>query len=336
MMGTTSAEVRDRSSWVALGLALAPIPALAAGIVVMAAVPPIPLPRSVLAANILAALAGIALFLLNARAEGALVRRCLPSFAIFGAGLMAATLVAPDLDGVHRWLFVGPLRMHASALAIPVILAAIGRIARCPESRLQIGFAIGLAAFAQAVHVLQPDAGQASAFALGCLALGGRHTKAVVTKPIAYLSILGAALAWTRRDPLGPVPHVEGIVQLATELDPSVAQAAVVAVLLPAAALGVIVWRRRGTAIVSRAVGGYLVGAAFVPLFGAFPFPILGAGVSPIVGTYLGLILAWQCDVRPRRRSCLKRRKRHEVDAGDSVPVIVELEDDETAGAAHS
>ena len=72
----------------------------------------------------------------------------------------------PGQSGVHRWLSLGPLNWNVALL------------------------------------YLQPDASQATAFALAiCL-----H------QPLA---IPFAVLAWTRPDPLLPVPEVEGIIALA-------------------------------------------------------------------------------------------------------------------------
>lgn len=98
-------------------------------------------------------------------------------------------------------------------------------------------------------------------------------------------SSTGAALAgwtWTQRDPLSPVPYVEGIIGLARQSGPAwlVASIAALAVL----PLPFFVGPSGSHSAVARALGVYLCICILAPLFGHFPVPLLGFGLSPIVG----------------------------------------------------
>jgi hypothetical protein len=194
--------------------------------------------------------------------------------AFLGVALTAATLLAPGLEGVHRWL--GPLQM--SPLAAPWVLSALtqGRPSAVP-----------LALVLQAVHVAQPDAGQATAFGIAAMVAAARRRVAL---PLAAM----AALAWMRPDPLAPVPHVELILGLAWAVVGVGAPLALA--LLVAAPLGRL--DRTGVAMAL-----YLGAAVAVTGIGAFPVPVLGFGAAHVVGawTALGLIARPSTSFTPGR-----------------------------------
>lgn len=261
---------------------LASVPALALGVLVMRASD---VPAAVWGQNVAAWVAG-ALLCLGVRRT----RASLPSSAwadlaaLLTFGALVATLLAPGVDEVHRWVRLGPVRLHTAALLLPLLIVALERLARVRgwwiASLVAVGMALAL--------FLQPDAAQATAFAgaSGVLLLPGVGRSA--PRWIALLSLpVIAGLSWLRRDPLSPVPHVEGIVGLAAHLGMGWAVAAVASLLLlPVpfflAARGV--GRRTG-----RALGVY-VGITLIAAFvGSFPVPVMGYGISPIVGYLVGM-----------------------------------------------
>ena len=73
-----------------------------------------------------------------------------------GVGLLGATLPAPGLEGIHRWLALGPVRIHAGALLLPPLLVVLLEI---PWVAAGVGGPLVLV-----VLLLQPDAAQAAAF----------------------------------------------------------------------------------------------------------------------------------------------------------------------------
>lgn len=178
---------------------------------------------------------------------------------------------------------LGPVRLHAAAVLLPLLLAALPALAR-----VRGWWASALAAAGVALALfLQPDAAQATAFAAGAVVLllpgaGGRLPRLAGLLPLPLL----AGLAWRRADPLAPVPHVEEIVGLAAGLGAGwgVAAAAALALLpVPFLLAGRGAGSRAGLAL-----GAYVAVTCLAPFAGSFPVPVMGYGVSPILGYLLG------------------------------------------------
>lgn len=201
--------------------------------------------------------------------------------------LVAATRVAPGIDGVHRWLPLGPLQLNASAAFAPFVIRLAS--ARRPGRRMW-----GLcAAYAlQIVHVAQPDAAQSTAVTVGMVPLLAYaddlklETKAVRLLPLFALT----AFTWGLDDELEPVAHVEEILLLAASSGPvwiALAFLAFVALLTPFALTSIEPTPR--SAALGKAYLFYWVGAFAATFFGAFPVPVLGAGAGPVIGMYVAL-----------------------------------------------
>lgn len=204
--------------------------------------------------------------------------------AVLTLAALAATLLAPGVDGVHRWVPLGPVRLHAAAVLLPLLLVAMHGLAQARGWWISTAVAAGV----MLLLLLQPDAAQAIAFAAGCLVLllppAGRDPLRLAA--MLVLPVL-AGLAWLRRDPLAPVPYVEGIVELAAGLGAGWVVAAVVSLLvlpLPFFHAG------RGTRNrVGLALGAYVAITVLAAFHGNFPVPVMGYGVSPILGYLAGL-----------------------------------------------
>ncbi|HEU0077381.1 MAG TPA: hypothetical protein VFQ76_07010, partial [Longimicrobiaceae bacterium] len=194
------------------------------------------------------------------------------------------TLLDPGMQGVHRWVRLGPVRLHAAAVLLPLLLAALATLER---ARGWWASALVAAVVALAL-LLQPDAAQATAFAAGSMVLllpgaGGRLPRLAGLLPLPLLAVLASR----RDDPLAPVPHVEEILGLAAGLGAGwgVAAAASLA-LLPAPFL--LAGRGAGSRV-GLALAAYVAVTCLAPLAGSFPVPVMGYGVSPIVGYLLGV-----------------------------------------------
>jgi hypothetical protein len=261
---------------------LASVPALALGVLVMQAADV----RATVWGQNIAAWAVGALLCLAARRP----RASTPSStwadltALLTLGALVATLLAPGMEGVHRWVSVGPVRLHVAALLLPLLLVALEHVARVRGWWIASLVAVGvvLALF------LQPDAAQATAFAVasGVLLLPGARRSARRLTALPALPVL-AGLSWLRRDPLAPVPHVEQIVGLAGNLGVGWAVAAIVSLLLlpvPFLLAGRGAAGRTGVAL-----GAYVTITLLAPLVGDFPVPVMGYGISPIVGYLAGV-----------------------------------------------
>jgi len=214
----------------------------------------------------------------------------------FGLVLMLAVVIAlalslgcPGLDGVHRWLSFGTVRLHAASILLPAFLIGLGDIQRERGSwtvRVLILITAGLLA-------IQPDASQASAFAIAVGAHWFFRKPASGAMSLAEpATMLGLVIfSWTRPDPLGSVPHVEGIFRLAASIGSAWAFVAVgFLILLPspffAASLG---WRGSSNGRTALALGMYFAATLLAPTVGHFPVPVMGYGASPILGFFVGL-----------------------------------------------
>jgi hypothetical protein len=264
-----------------------PVPALALGLFVMHAHG---VPRVALLLQACSAGLALALAVAVIAARHALRSRPLVP-GVLALALVAATFTFTPLEGVHRWVGLGPVRLHVSAFASPLVLCAAGV---CLFTGRRLSAAVLVLAL-QAVHVLQPDAGQAAAFGLGAAALfigapgplGGRVAVCLT------VALLGGAAAVLRPDPLAAVPHVERILTLAAAHGTGLRLAAILALTLPA--LSLLALARTAEPPFARGLGValalYLAGLALVPAFGNFPVPVLGFSPSMLLGVWgtLGL-----------------------------------------------
>ncbi|MBX9731195.1 MAG: hypothetical protein K2X59_07690 [Sphingomonas sp.] len=191
--------------------------------------------------------------------------------------LITACFADPGLQGVHRWIVIGAIRINAAAIVLPLMIVVLGQRAWA---------AIALIA-ALLLLVAQPDASQASGFAVAAiiLLLAGKRTRGALAS-MGIMAVLGL-IAWSRPDPLVSVAEVEGIIGLAWQRAPVVAAVAVVALALATAAP--ILAGSRSTRATALALAAYMAGTAIAPAIGAFPVPLVGISMSPIIGFWLGI-----------------------------------------------
>lgn len=210
----------------------------------------------------------------------------------FAAALVVlglATLLDAGLNGVFRWVRLGPLRLHLASILTPALLWAwLVLWERQKTNAVFVLFVLWLGLLG-----LQPDAGQATALAAAMFALALLPDKRSVARAaLVGLSVIGVALAWTRPDPLVGVDMVEYIVPRAWAFHPA----------LGAVAIGALAWLPLTTTMTAyasrknqftRAYGlvlaAYFTASMLVSATGKFPTPVLGFGASPILGALLGL-----------------------------------------------
>jgi hypothetical protein len=106
---------------------------------------------------------------------------------------------------------------------------------------------------------------------------------------MAVLLVSLAAIAWTRPDPLSPVPHVEGIMSLAAQTGIQWHVTAILALGLLPLPFAVAAFRGAVPRGATVAVAVYFGILCIVPSFGAYPVPLMGFGLSPVIGYYLAL-----------------------------------------------
>lgn len=238
----------------------------------------------------------IAAWLVGAIAALAIIRtkpgpRSWLAIACIGMLALAATLAGPGQMGVHRWIPIGPLFINMAALVLPAVivaLAQLGAARRAPPI---------IATVLVAILALQPDASQAIALTLSCLAwlLPARTPSGWA----AIASIGGlAGLALVQPDPLLPVPEVEQIIALAGNIHVALMAVALVVLI----GLPLIVWRFRPGDPAARALAIYIAAVNVAPMLGWFPVPLVGAGMSFPLGLWLCVaLLASAVPTHPRQ-----------------------------------
>lgn len=263
--------------------ASAPLPALVVGIV---ATRQLGVSTTAWAVNIAAT--GLGLL------SWSLVRRLPPPVrpgtrALLTVASIAAILLPFAFEGmlgVYRWVAVGGLRLHASAIVAPLIVLCVA--AAAPHG---IGRALAIGAAGAGILALQPDAAQATSLAAACaVVLACTRTKQAhkLLLSVAVL-VATAAASFIRRDPLPPVAQVEEIFGVVSSRGPGPAAMATVALLLlPVPFFAA--WHRHRR-VVSLALGVYVALTLLAPAWGTFPVPVMGQGASPILGYFIALAI---------------------------------------------
>ena len=179
-------------------------------------------------------------------------------------------LTGPAIDGVARWIPLGPMALHAGMAAAPLLVVqASGDARRGPF--LLVGAMIAAA--------FQPDAATALALFAAAIAL------AIATRVRLWIfaAIIGAiALASALRVP-GPPSQifVEGVIAYAWAMRPLEALALVLALIWPVVVLA------RGderTRLPRLALSAALTGYVAMSFIGPYPTPLIGYGAAPLLG----------------------------------------------------
>lgn len=206
-------------------------------------------------------------------------------FAAASAIFLLVLLRGIELDGVKRWLSIGPVQLQPALILGPLLLALV---ASREGRHWRVAILIPLLLVA-----LQPDAATSVALAIGVAALmvdaSSRSARGWSRRRIAIavlslsLATAGLLLAGIRTPP--PVAFVEGTVGIAV-LSGSLAIALhILAALLAVAAL---ISRRNPAGL---ALAAYFAVSLVAAVFWAFPMPVLGAGPSHLIG--FGLAVGW-------------------------------------------
>jgi hypothetical protein len=101
-----------------------------------------------------------------ARARGTMSKTTANISAILAAGVLAATFAMAGSMGVHRWMPLGPVTIHAGAICLPILIVEVGAL---EAFSAKLGWWPMSLALAGAILLwLQPDA--ASDRVCGCRA----------------------------------------------------------------------------------------------------------------------------------------------------------------------
>jgi len=220
--------------------------------------------------------------------------------------VLAATLTQAGVDGVRRWLPIGPLRLHVASVALPVLVIAIARQVSSGAERNRSLLARIVTIAAVAALLMQPDASQASAFglAVAVLLLWGRRPSSADWLVVMIVAVCAGG-TWFRSDPLAPVPYVEGVVGLAADIGLGWHVACLVALVLLPLPFLVTAVSSKGEGTVHLAIAVYLVAVCAAPFMGAYPVPVIGHGLSPILGYFFALAWSVRSQAAPSRSTAV-------------------------------
>ena len=190
--------------------------------------------------------------------------------ALLVAALVATAFAGTAVDGVRRWVSLGPVTLHVGYLVLP-LLAAL-------TPRLSSGRAVALLVLALLATLLQPDRATSIALAATLAALaylcGDRATFVGL-----IVAIAGCAAALTNPDALAPVRFVEQVQQDAWAVQPLAGLALTLASLAPLLVLRA-----------APPLAAFMVAAGLMAFAGPYPSILIGYGAAPILG--FGLALA--------------------------------------------
>ena len=206
-------------------------------------------------------------------------------FAVATTALVLVLIIGIELDGVKRWLPLGPVHVQPALILAPLLLAvAASREGR--HWRAMVLVPVGLIA-------AQPDGATAIALAAGVATLmaaassrsrRGWSQRRIATAMGAFIiALLSLILAGLPTPP--PVAFVEGTVEIAMlSGTPAMALHIMTVALALAALLG-----RHDPAGASLAA--YFGVSVLAAVFLAFPMPVAGAGPSHLIG--FGIAIGW-------------------------------------------
>ena len=190
--------------------------------------------------------------------------------AMLVAALVATSFAGTAVDGVRRWVSLGPVRLHVGYLVLP-LLAAL-------TPHLSSGRAVALLVLALLATLLQPDRATSIALAATLAALAYlRGDRATFVGLIVAIASCGAAL--TSPDTLAPVRFVERVQQDAWAVQPLAGLALTLATLAPLLVLQA-----------ALPLAAFMVAAGAMAFAGPYPSILIGYGAAPIFG--FGLALA--------------------------------------------
>lgn len=199
------------------------------------------------------------------------------------AGLVALfalpLLTGPSMNGIARWLPIGPFILHAGMLTIPALVVLAARDDRLGPPALAAALLIALA---------QPDF--ASAFALIGGAIGAYQVRSDWRFGLVVIGGVFIAIAAALQGELPAVPFVERIIIDALPTAP------LMAALIALSIAGAVLIMLFGTGLPRIArypTGMTLFGFWLAALISNYPTPLAGYGAAAIIGYALAHAVAF-------------------------------------------
>ena len=206
--------------------------------------------------------------------------------------LLLLTFFDLGLEGVHRWVSIGPIRFYIASIVLPILIIGLWRILKTTNWWIPTIITIGVSL----LLALQPDASQTTAFIIPMTIILFCDTNNNYFRySILGVSSLIIILTWIYLDTLPPVAYVEDIVKMVAEMGIVWFALGITSlIILP---LPFILFPPRNIKLLSICLGVYFIVVLISTLFGNFPVPLMGYGISPIFGYFVAI--AWLINANP-------------------------------------
>ena len=196
------------------------------------------------------------------------------------------TFINPGIEGVHRWVSIGPIRLYVSSIVLPIIIINLWKIIDKKNNSIWISMISVICI--SIILALQPDASMITAFAIPMIILFWNSNIKNIFRIfiIIFLSIL-TTFSWIFLDELAPVSYVEGIIELVKNMGILWFILGIITlIILP---LPFILFPIKEYKLLSLCIGIYFFILLVSTIFGNFPVPLMGYGISPIIGYFISI-----------------------------------------------
>jgi cell division protein FtsW (lipid II flippase) len=198
--------------------------------------------------------------------------------------LLFLTFISSGIDGVHRWVSVGPIKFYVAVIVLPLIIIELWKLLQLRDWWFSGAITIVISIFL----TLQPDASMLTAFAIPMIILlWNKINNNIFRFCIVILLSALIIISWVFLDKLPPVAYVENIVSLVGNMGIIWLGLGVISlVILP---LPFIFFSPKKYKLLSISFGLYFIIILISTMFGNFPVPMMGYGVSPIIGYFISI-----------------------------------------------
>lgn len=198
--------------------------------------------------------------------------------------LLFLTFLNSGIEGVHRWISIGAIRINVASVVLPILFIEIWRILKI----LNWWYSMIVTIAVSILLALQPDASQTTGFVYPmAILLLSKANKSVIRYIFIGLISIIPIICWIFIDSLPPVDYVEDIVLMVQNLGTVWHLIGITSLaLLP---LPFIILATKNYKLISTCLGLYFTIILISTLFGNFPVPLMGYGISPIIGYLIAL-----------------------------------------------
>lgn len=198
--------------------------------------------------------------------------------------LLVLTFLDSGLEGVHRWVSIGPITLNVAGIMLPILIIELWRILKVFNWWYSMIITIAISI----LLVLQPDASQTTGFILPMIILLlSKANKSFIRYSFISLIAVIPIISWIFIDSLPPIDYVEEIVLMVKTIGRVWFMIGIGSlVLLP---LPFIILPSKNYCLLSMCLGLYFIIILISTLFGNFPVPLMGYGISPLIGYFIAI-----------------------------------------------